>query len=129
MNMNKPNTTLFNVKLECNTNIPIMDIKNDPYIAQLCESENNVINCLQLYNPLYSVIKDVSYNVDNRSLNHKYNLHTQDKIYRLEDGIEKCIETPVFIKYSPLLDPLHYMIGKYDNEKSILRNLPNEDNM
>jgi hypothetical protein len=51
-------------------------------------------------------------------------LHSENKVYILSEGVEKTLEKPVFIKYSPLLDPLHYMIGKYDKQNTILRNMP-----
>ena len=36
-----------------------------------------------------------------------------------------CIETSeVFIKYSPLLDPIRYMIGKYGELQCKIKDLP-----
>ena len=39
----------------------------------------------------------------------------------------KQMEKPIFIKYSPLLDPIRYMIGRYDSESDDIRTLPSMD--
>ena len=41
-----------------------------------------------------------------------------------DDSIQK---QNIFIKYSPLLDPIKYMVGKYKNENYELFNLPKLD--
>lgn len=116
--------TPFVACLEPNNVLPIMKTKNEIQDIISCDSSMNQIHQLQFYNPLYDVLNDVSCNPYNKSLNHKYHLYSENKVYILSEGTEKGMEKPVFIKYSPLLDPLHYMIGKYDKQNDFLRNLP-----
>ena len=42
----------------------------------------------------------------------------------VSDDSGNIINMPVFVKYSPLLDPLKYMTGKYDVKDPVLMNLP-----
>ena len=75
---------------------------------------------LQQYQPLYKIFFEMNQNnFETISLNQKYHLvdltHVQEN-----DNIP--VEKPVFMKFSPLLDPYRYMIGKYDvNDSRILR--------
>jgi len=39
----------------------------------------------------------------------------------------ELVEKPIFIKYSPLLDPIRYMIGRYDTDSADIRTLPSID--
>ena len=122
--MNTQTDIPFVAHLEPNKLLPIIEQKNEILDFVSCDSSVNQIHELQFYNPLYDTLKDVSSNIQECSLNHKYHLYSENKVYMLSEGIEKSVEKQVFIKYSPLLDPLHYMIGKYDKQSSILRNLP-----
>ena len=81
------------------------------------------IKKLQLYNPLYKIFFDMTENNYSKvSLNHQY--HFQD----LETIYEKQQKSPItkksFIKFSPLLDPYRYMIGKYDVNDERITNMP-----
>jgi hypothetical protein len=70
------------------------------------------IRNLQNYNPTYSLFFELTPQNSNRiALNHPYHVQTTNQIY--DPATETTIETPVFIKFSPLLDPIRYMIGKY----------------
>ena len=73
------------------------------------------ITQLQQYNPIYSQFFELNENnFDNISLNQKYQIQSIDTVLNTET---KEIETkPIFIKFSPLLDPIRYMIGKYEND-------------
>jgi hypothetical protein len=58
-------------------------------------------------------------NYDSIALNHKYHIVDLNTVVDLES--EKELNRPVFVKFSPLLDPIRYMIGKY---KDISFSLP-----
>jgi hypothetical protein len=92
---------------------------------------------IQNYIPLYDTffaLTDVNWNSIN--LNNKLYLYSiKDKetdnivngMLKDIDGATK-LKTTVFFKYSPLLDPLKYIIGKYDIEDKHLLNLPSFSN-
>jgi hypothetical protein len=92
---------------------------------------------LQNYIPLYNkffVLTEANWN--NINLNNKLHLYSvQNKeTDNIVNGIIKDIsgttklKKPVFFKYSPLLDPLKYIIGKYDMDDTNLLNLPSFTN-
>ena len=71
---------------------------------------------IQSFNPLYSdffVLNESNYN--RVGLNHSYFLEGSH------------IDKPYHVKCSPLLDPIHYLVGKYQNAKNI-RTLPTLSN-
>jgi len=73
---------------------------------------------IQSFNPLYTdffVLNESNYN--RVGLNHTY---------YLEDA---AFDRPYHVKSSPLLDPIHYLVGKYQNAKNlhVLPNLSNQD--
>ena len=71
------------------------------------------IQQLQLYHPMYSKFFELTPNNYNKiSLNHKYHFHSLSSVFSSETCERFKKET--FIKFSPLLDPIKYMIGKYD---------------
>jgi len=68
------------------------------------------IEKLQNYNPIYSkffILNEKNY--DSIALNHKYHYQGGNTL----SSSEESIEHPIFIKYSPLLDPYRFMTGKY----------------
>ena len=72
------------------------------------------IDKLQKYNPIYDKLFTLSkknYNVIQLN-HHKHFVNTHSVIDM--SGIE--YETDIFFKFSPLLDPLRYMVGKYEND-------------
>jgi hypothetical protein len=80
----------------------------------------------QRYQPLYSKFFSLSEATANKiALNHKY--HIQDMHTVLDIETEVRHERPIFIKYSPLVDPLRYLIGKYSAADATLRVLPTVD--
>ena len=82
------------------------------------------ISELQSYNPIYSRFFDMDETNYNRiSLNHKYHIHDLETVY---DGTS-FIQKNVFVKFSPILDPLNYLRGKYDLDTAITRTLPKLD--
>ena len=88
------------------------------------------VNNIQLYNPIYPLLFDLDEsNWNNISLNQKYHIHSNNTVKEIiqNDLGKENEEIPknIFIKYSPLLDPVKYMIGKYDVYDQKIRTLPN----
>jgi Chromo (CHRromatin Organisation MOdifier) domain len=95
--------------------------------------EPYVIDNLQLYNPIYEKLfklSDTNYN--SISLNHKYHIKNSTEVYEVVANKTVDISRNIFVKFSPLLDPVKYMTGKYDINDPNLLVLPslssNEDN-
>jgi hypothetical protein len=85
------------------------------------------ISNLQNYNPIYSEFFALTEKNYNRiSFNHKY--HIQDLNTVIDSDTMAELKRPIFIKYSPLLDPLRFMIGKYDLMDIKTRTLPTLEN-
>jgi hypothetical protein len=81
------------------------------------------IQNLQNYNPVYSMFFEMNpTNYNAIALNHPK--HFIDLNTVLEEGTGKKISKDIHIKYAPLLDPIHYLIGKYEKERSRLTILP-----
>ena len=79
------------------------------------------IDKLQLYNPLYKNFFSMNENnYNNITFQHRYFIHDLKSV--LDN--DKKVEKPVFNKFSPLLDPYRYMIGKYENDEDKIRVLP-----
>jgi hypothetical protein len=78
---------------------------------------------LQSFYPVYPVffeLNDSNYN--QIGLNHRYQIVDLETVY---DNKDNCnTDRSVFIKYSPLLDPIKYMVGKYDLNDAVLKKLP-----
>jgi hypothetical protein len=70
----------------------------------------------QSYNPIYASLFECEKEADDKldliSFNRKYNFVNMNTIEELET--KQHIQKPVFIKFAPLLDPIKYMIGKYE---------------
>lgn len=89
----------------------------------------------QNYIPIYgNYFKLTDANYNNINLNNKYSIYdisskVDDNTYicQLNDVDGGKVEKPVFFKFSPLLDPVKYMIGKYDMSDNNLLNLPTHD--
>ena len=81
------------------------------------------ITGLQLYNPIYNLFFELTENnIQRISLNHPLHMDTLTTIFDTNE--RKSVEKPVFIKYSPLLNPVRYMIGKYSNISDSITALP-----
>ena len=89
---------------------------------QITDDSYNPYNIenLQLYNPLYKLFFDMNENNYFRiSLNHDFHMQDLETIY--EKYEKKTFQKKSFIKFSPLLDPYRYMIGKYNvNDQRII---------
>jgi hypothetical protein len=80
------------------------------------------ISEIQHYNPVYSRFFEMDETNYNRiSLNHKYHIYDLKTVV---DDDDKPMEKDIFVKFSPLLDPLNYLRGKYDLETPIFKTLP-----
>lgn len=63
------------------------------------------------YNPLYSkLFPNHDGSLKDCQLDHYYHINT---LHEVTDNRQKKSKKNIFIKYSPLLDPVHYLIGKY----------------
>jgi hypothetical protein len=88
------------------------------------------IKDLQNYIPLFTKffnISETNYNSINLNTHYRLqNLINNENILTgfLVDDKEKVHKKNVFCKFSPLLDPIKYMIGKYDNNDPNLLKLP-----
>ena len=82
------------------------------------------IEQLQLYNPIYKQFFNMrTHNHQRIGLNHPFHIHD---LHTVSDrNKSNQISANIFIKFSPLLDPYRYMIGKYDLENDNVRTLPN----
>lgn len=89
------------------------------------------VSKMQNYNPVYSLYFNVDESTCNKiSLNHKYHLKDKNTIV---DSSSNPVNCEMYIKCAPLLDPIHYLIGKYKTETIKMRELPminsHEDNV
>ena len=85
------------------------------------------IDKLQKYNPIYNQLFTLSSkNYNSVLLNQPYHFLTNETV---SNKLNEIIHRDIFIKYSPLLDPLHYMVGKYEKHSNVLNNLPYPDNI
>tara|TARA_B100000497_G_C7663179_1_gene399592 strand:+ start:49 stop:1749 length:1701 start_codon:yes stop_codon:yes gene_type:complete len=107
--------------------------ENDELFSQFLN--NNILTNMQNYIPIYNKIfnlNEKNYNTIN--LNSKYCINyikqqISDNKFKVsvKDISDNIIEKNIFIKYSPIVDPCKYMLGKYDNSYNILT-LPSFNN-
>ena len=94
--------------------------KNRLFLENL---EKNGIDNPQCYVPIYQLFFDLNEtNYNSISFNHKNHIVDFEKIHDTISGVSK--KASVYIKYSPVLDPIQYMMGKYDIKDPRIRNLP-----
>ena len=80
------------------------------------------IQNLQNYNPLYSHFFEVTHSNYNKiTLNQTYGIRQKQLVNR-ETG--EPHDAPIFFKFAPLLDPIRYMVGKYNLNDPLLKTLP-----
>ena len=89
------------------------------------------IRDIQNYNPIYSRFFELTENNYNKvTLNQKYGIVGSHIIEReTEQVAEQVAERPIFFKFAPLLDPVRYMIGKYDLNDPAIKTLPSITNI
>ena len=104
-----------------------------PQLFETLEKANTGLRNLQNYIPVYHrffLLSDSNHN--SIGFNHRYRATSVTAsetsknivIARLDSESEIVSKTPVFIKYSPLLDPIKYLSGKYDINAPDLLALP-----
>lgn len=107
----------------------LLDISdfNHQYTYSMLENHHDyhpyAINRLQSYNPIYAKLFDIRQSGTNIVLQHKYHIHNLHSVVNTRTS--EIVETPIFVKFSPLLDPIKYMIGKYPLQDDKIRSLPN----
>ncbi len=114
----------------------LMYYKNKhPLLFETLENAKTGLHNLQNYVPVYQrffSLSDSNHNAIN--LNHRYHavsvessVNKNTVVATVSSDDELIPKTPVFIKYSPLLDPIKYLSGKYDMEANDLLALPQFD--
>jgi hypothetical protein len=84
------------------------------------------LNSFQYYQPILKLLFDInSQNYNSMQLNHRF--HMADLKTVIDTTTCQLVDKPIFIKYSPLLDPIRYMIGRYDTDNDAIRTLPSID--
>jgi hypothetical protein len=84
------------------------------------------VNSFQYYQPVLKLLFDINaQNYNTTQLNHRY--HMNDLSTVVDTVTCEVLQRPIFIKHSPLLDPIRYMIGRYDTESDDIRALPSLD--
>lgn len=104
-----------------------LEILNNQYDYSIYDTNQEYrpfnIKDIQKYNPIYSLFFQM--NVSNPfslSLKHKNNIVDLHTVMNSNNIMIE--QKSSFIKFSPLLDPVKYMIGKYNLEDDGLRTLP-----
>ena len=89
--------------------------------------EPHNIQSIQSYNPIYNKWFSLNESNYNRiTLNNKFQMIDMNTV--TDTDTNTIVDTPVFIKYSPLLDPTRYMVGKYETIRDTMHNLPSITN-
>ena len=72
------------------------------------------ISHLQTYYPMLEIFDNYPKDVSNTTIKTHYKIHNNLEV---TDYQEPDIQQPksIFFKYGPLLDPCHFLIGKYKN--------------
>ena len=105
---------------------------NNEELFQTLEKSEFEIRDLQNYVPIYDNFFSLnSTNYNSINLNQKYNLYSIKQILdrnsllaEVSDQSNNILEKSTFSKFSPLLDPLKVLTGKYDTSNNDLTTLP-----
>jgi len=106
----------------------LLDISdfNSQYSYSIIENHHDyqpyTMTGLQSYNPIYAKLFDINKSGSQIVLQHKYHINNLHSVVDTRTG--EIVETPIFVKFSPLLDPIKYMIGKYPLQDDKIRTLP-----
>ena len=105
-----------------------------PLLFESLENANTGLRNLQNYIPLYRRFFSLSEtNHNNINLNHRHhvasvsagaNKHTVSVMLETANSESPFFKTQAFIKYSPLLDPIKHLSGKYDMSAADLFAIP-----
>jgi hypothetical protein len=120
------NTLKFNITYKKSNDLNL-SILEKQYLPTEDDINNNYnpfsVKQFQNYQPIYPLFFDINENNYNSiSLNHRY--HIVDLETVLDTTELSVCPKPIFIKYSPLLDPIRYMIGKYNINDPKIHALP-----
>jgi hypothetical protein len=99
------------------------------------EFKNVGIENIQNYIPIYKHFFNLQENnYQNINLNHYYTISNVEKddsknVYKCRLQSDKNeVNTKTFFKFSPLIDPVKYMVGKYENIEGVKSELPQLSN-
>tara|TARA_Y100000992_G_scaffold236783_1_gene167575 strand:+ start:1575 stop:3323 length:1749 start_codon:yes stop_codon:yes gene_type:complete len=105
---------------------------NNDTLKNLSETDSLEIEDIQSYIPIYDRFFELNDEISNDLvLKHHYSLNLLKDVKNYntysasivdEKNNERSVD--VFFKYAPLLDPVKYMLGKYDNSNNELFTLP-----
>ena len=103
--------------------------KNSELFNELSNESLVNIKTLQNYIPIYCLFFDLNdKNYNSINLNTYYKLTSIKSKFTyskfsgtIKDNSNNSIDTKIFFKYSPLIDPIKFMTGKYDNSYNILK--------
>jgi hypothetical protein len=106
-----------------------------PRLFESLENANTGLHNLQNYIPLYRRFFSLSEtNHNNINLNHRHHVVSfaagaskNTVSAMIESSADSELPTAAFIKYSPMLDPIKYLSGKYDMSANDLLVLPKYD--
>lgn len=77
------------------------------------------LSAIQTFNPLYNQLFDLNVNTyDKIMLNHQRRVVGYQTVYDTKTSEILSLSSPVHTKFSPLLDPIHYMTGRYETAQS-----------
>ena len=111
--------------------------KNRELFTQLANDKLVNIDNLQNYIPIYSnffSLNENNYNSINLNNNYKLNSITEKLGYSkfngtIIDDSNNVLNRKIFFKYAPLVDPIKYMLGKYEDNIFQLPKLSNNENI
>ena len=105
-------------------NLQHLEEQFSPTIEDLVNEYNPFcLNTIQNEQPIHRLFFDgAATDFDTIQLNSKYQMVDLNTVVSIDSSI--MLNKPVFIKYSPLLDPVRYMIGKYNVNDEQIRTLP-----
>ena len=111
--------------------------KNKDLFNQLTDENLVNIDNLQNYIPIYSIffnLNENNYNSINLNNNYKLNSITEKLGYSKFNGTiiddnNNTINKKIFFKYGPLVDPIKYMLGKYEDNILNLPKFGNNENI
>lgn len=127
LNESEYNNDRFNIHYTKQKPINLESLEKDyEYNPEDLEYQYNPfqIKKIQNYNPIYNLYFELSEkNYNKIALNHKFHFKNMNTVFNNETNDE--FTKPVFIKFSPLIDPIRYITGKYKDDNDKITLLPN----
>lgn len=75
-----------------------------------------VVTHINTVNPVYSCYFTDDDNCNTKQLNSHFHITDLETVHKYDKPYES-IKKKIFIKYSPLIDPIHFLVGKNDKHK------------